>query len=150
MDDAFHYLQSYGLQGNHCTLPFPHPIEKKLLVNSQVVRTIYKIADKSAVSEASYSTRDIHEPSHVFINDGKNGTLAAPNSQQVDQAVEGIAPGAASSRLLVWTAPDEKSLERVIQAYDKYYMERISGYQTHLYQLSLGVAICYGRLSLLL
>ncbi|KAI0405747.1 hypothetical protein F4802DRAFT_561870 [Xylaria palmicola] len=138
MDDAFHYLQTHGLQGNHRTLSSPHPATRSPVLDGQVFRVVNGITNGRIVSGTSGPTTETHGSS-VFSN-GKSVIMATTNGQQPDQDGKEVALSEAFSRLLVWTAPNEKSLERVIRGYENYYEERIFGCQTSLDQLSFTMA----------
>lgn len=97
LDDALHYLQERGLIGIHCTEPSP-----------------------AAVTHVESVSNGINHTNGLTQN-GINGEKSNGHSAN-GHARE---PGP-SSKLLVWTAADEKALGRMIQSYEAFSRKNIA------------------------
>lgn len=114
MDDSYHYIQTRDLRA---------------LVNS------------SKLPQAQYTVSPDNS------NTGDESILQV-NAVKNNVAANGVSPGKAdwglpkqTLHLLVWSAPDEKSLHRVVQGYNDYHQSRASrGKPTELNSLALTLA----------
>jgi hypothetical protein len=132
MDDAYHFLQERGLQGNHCV----SNIGLNGLTDEQAISSNH-LGETEAHSD---STADVSGKSTNGSATAVNGCAPTVNGSETttNGTVTTIAPGVVSNgainnhsespsspQLLVWSAPEEKSLERVVLAYGPYYKSLI-------------------------
>ncbi|KAJ2993259.1 hypothetical protein NUW58_g1893 [Xylaria curta] len=148
MDDAYHYLQEHKLTANHSTIIAP-------LSNDMSYASTYG------------SSRDIHatngaKPANGLtgVKDrGTNGSIynnatasfgILPDdgiSLTMNESVEislkqqdGVDYPNNLSKLLVWTASDEKALQRILQQYEPYIKNSAAGSKGKLEQLAYTLA----------
>lgn len=121
LDDAFHYLKASGLEGNHRTVSFPTSlgVGKPSTNGSGCGRT----------NGVGGQLTNGHHDSSQAIN-GASGKVH-------DESIEALP---LDYRLLIFSAPDEKSLRRVVQGYKPYYKEHIQGSSSGLSQLAFTLA----------
>ncbi|KAK3937139.1 hypothetical protein QBC46DRAFT_294875 [Diplogelasinospora grovesii] len=124
LDDAFHYIQSRGLVGNHCTAEGPPSLETNSVVLNGTQPHAHAKNGTNQANKAVNGTTNGHTNRHSHTNGGANG---------------GFHP-AATCRLLVWAAADEKALKRTVQSYESYYKTHISSSPSKLDQLAFTLA----------
>ncbi|KAI1817163.1 hypothetical protein GGS20DRAFT_582671 [Poronia punctata] len=118
MDDAFHYLQTRGLKGNHATV-ITRPAPEKARNFGLGTRDWLK-------SSLNFSALVGASESHDVSVDGagRNGaadlTLKGFTSSNDSTVQNGTIPHNPSSRLLVWTAADEQTLNILVRKYEEY------------------------------
>ncbi|KAI0025053.1 hypothetical protein F4780DRAFT_768373 [Xylariomycetidae sp. FL0641] len=139
MDDAHHYLQHKGLIGNHCTSSRPHALSVARSPGSELCRGMNEDASDTRSCSSSRYSSDTLESSHTSL-EGDDRTVGLTVAALGKHTTEQKPTLSTSSRLLVWTAPDEKALRRVVQCYENYYEEHISSHQSNLDQLSFTLA----------
>ncbi|KAI1299584.1 hypothetical protein F5Y03DRAFT_408749 [Xylaria venustula] len=113
LDDAYHYLREHGLIANHCTSNDP--------ISNSVPRAM----------ACELSRSDVPDINSTSNRKGVNGNLNRRDT---------IKYQAITPKLLVWSAADEKALQRVLQQYE-YYIKTDTAYQTEtLKQLAYTLA----------
>ena len=112
IDDAYHYLQERGLTGNHCTTQVPGaPIE-------------------DVVPQSNGHVTNGHVNGHT--NGHTNGGTKDTNgSAELTKASKTALP-----TLLVWSAADEKAVNRVTQGYESFFHSKVAGSPAKLDQLA--------------
>lgn len=143
IDDAYHYLQARGLNGNHRTVPCA-----SLSTCGHIPAAIHQIplckhADSSQKTQLKSINGLVPNGDHNGKSNGnhvvtKENGIFKPrggiSSMNADCASHVTPP--AQSRLLVWSAPDEGSLRRLVQCYVPYYQKHILGAQPRIDQLA--------------
>ncbi|RJE22580.1 polyketide synthase [Aspergillus sclerotialis] len=116
LDDALHYMQQRGLSGNHCTALIPG-----VIIDAGSI--------PSSVAQFDHVNGNIHETGAINGTAGLNGTtspdrLAHANGEGEESFTNGHANGLIPAsrhpkkhRLFVWSAADQKALERMLQRY---------------------------------
>ncbi|KAI0169915.1 hypothetical protein GGR52DRAFT_592520 [Hypoxylon sp. FL1284] len=132
MDDAFHYLETRGLKGNHCTVSRPRLVKSLPVSNG-------KLSDTGSHTD---SARFINGDHHIHA--AENGIRRADEVANVKAKREitkaeawktnghtngAISSSQQSSLLLVWSANDEKTLHEVVNSYETYCQRGVA--QTH-------------------
>ncbi|KAF2964402.1 hypothetical protein GQX73_g9163 [Xylaria multiplex] len=134
LDDAYHYLEEQNLTANHCTVN--HYISNGLLHSEA-----YKLSELD-----SRPTNGMKPANGVNGKNGKrpNGTNGlhamsanTPNNNglQTISSIKGCCLGQRNGdedheitpRLLVWSASDEKALQRTLQQYESYIKTHVVG-----------------------
>lgn len=125
LDDAYHYLQEHGLTANHCTVASANP------------------------------------PSSAGTNGTIKGVIAAATSNSVTtngsakiakRTTNGLANGHGNghaqgkSRLLVWSAADEKAVKRTIEQQQAFYKDHVAGNPAKLDRLAYTLATRRSRM----
>ncbi|KAI0804310.1 hypothetical protein GGR55DRAFT_691161 [Xylaria sp. FL0064] len=119
LDDAYHYLQEHNLIANHCTVS-----------NSALAGNV---AIKPRRQEIPI-TNGIGLTGGTNGMNGKGHTGGDPNRRHiVDHPI--IVP-----KLLVWSAFDEKALQRILQQYERYINTHIKDAPERLEQLAYTLA----------
>ncbi|KAI0429432.1 hypothetical protein F5Y09DRAFT_342635 [Xylaria sp. FL1042] len=138
LDDAYHYLQEHGLTANHCTSNDPaseiKPDESAILVANGIYPTggmngmNGKGPNGSTGHHATFNVEFIPNGNvSRSIDDRSDSSSKRRNT--FDYAT--IAPG-----LLVWSASDEKALQRILQQYEFYINSHITQKPEKLEQLA--------------
>ncbi|KAM0426273.1 hypothetical protein ACHAPT_008313 [Fusarium lateritium] len=117
LDDAYHYLQERGITGNHCTV--------------------------AAAGPASNDTTSMNGA-------GTNGTLIAATTAGTTKGVTSSRPingasgttngGQGKSRLLVWSAADEKAVKRMVEGQQAFFNNQVAGDPVKLDQFAYTLA----------
>lgn len=120
LDDALSYLESRELQGNHHTTPFA-------ALQSSDGRAVRKEPCPN-----SGGTNGHAESNNGIISNGTHLQMAENRVNGAIQtngngSVNGVDHCAKPCRLLVWTAPDEKSLKRLVEGHQPYFQQHIAG-----------------------
>ena len=124
LDDAYHYLQKRGLSGNHCT-----DVPTRSLTNSAAVTGA---GDTNGTVNGDMNG---HRSSGVMTNGaGDMSAVVANGTNHANGVVRGRA------RLLVWSAPDEKALRRIMDGQRAFYEGHIAGDQAKVDQLAYTLA----------
>ncbi|KAI0967184.1 hypothetical protein F4678DRAFT_254795 [Xylaria arbuscula] len=149
LDDAYHYLRERGLIANHCTSI--NPISNSLppaiacrVSRSEVsaINGISSTSDGKGVNGKRLNGRNGHNT--VFNSDSipngnsltsTEGTNESTLNQQNTTNYQTITPN-----LLVWSAADEKGLQRVLQQYENYIETGIAHKTEMLRQLAYTLA----------
>lgn len=134
LDDALSYLESWELQGNHNTMPFA------ALQSSDGRSAREEPCSNSGGTNghAESNDRTISNGTHLeMAEDGVNGAIQTNGNghsspRTLNGSVNGVAHCAKPCRLLVWTAPDEKSLKRLVEGYQPYFQQSIVGSPSQL------------------
>ncbi|KAG8158415.1 hypothetical protein KVR01_011537 [Diaporthe batatas] len=133
IDDAYHYLQKRGLNGIHRTIP--------------QVTSGFSDYDLQSLRNPQRETFD--QGAHPKLSNGAfvrerslitNGDSDMSNGQKIcmgsDASVLPSVEESLNNHLLVWSAPDEQSLGRLVQCYVPYYQQQIAGVQSKIDQLA--------------
>lgn len=126
MDDALHYLQERGLNGNHHTV---HVADGALATDISVDgvnRINEKLNGQVSMNGVSSSLPRCDSDQH--LRNGDIGTTGSPESQiindidRINPSHSGISedPMARSPHLMVWSAADEHTLETMTQSYQDF------------------------------
>ncbi|KAI1378904.1 hypothetical protein F4677DRAFT_412357 [Hypoxylon crocopeplum] len=119
LDDAFHYLQDRGLTGNHCTVVAHCTANGPLTSNGT-----------SHTNGEPQTNREHHAGTNGHANGDSNGVETKFTNGYCDS----------TSRLLVWSAADEKALKRMLEEYRIFYKSQISNSPDKLDDLALTLA----------
>lgn len=125
LDDAFHYLQARHLAANHCTVSYP--------IIPGVGNTA--VVMKGLEPDCTYAAGGVLMRDHRNISQATDGVKLSGETSGNDSEAR---PPICS--LLVFSAPDEKSLGRVVKGYNKYYKQHIQGNSLKLSQLAFTLA----------
>lgn len=148
LDDAFHYLQERGLTGNHCTTVL------KKTNGLSISNGTHNTNGSSHTNGNSNSNGNGHTNGHTNGHVQSNGaTKTNGDSNGTAQATNGGSNGngntvaqknghhqESTSKLLVWSAADEKALKRVIEGYQSFYKEQVLPAPTKLDDLAYTLA----------
>ncbi len=118
MDDAFHYLRERGLKANHISISSVSQMAASIIMPPENFVSSSKCpVDGSDVAESCSSRNSVDTPetsdnsTSRVDSDSKAAGLAMPCwPSQVD----------AYPKLLIWTAGDEKALDRVVLGYNEF------------------------------
>ncbi|KAI0465689.1 hypothetical protein F4859DRAFT_527822 [Xylaria cf. heliscus] len=116
LDDAFHYLQSHGLNGNHCTTISAGVLPQEITQCTTLINHM----DAEGFNPL---------PSEEILRDH----ASSPQRQSRDKVPT-------HPQILIWSASDEGSLKRQLKAYETYYKNRIQGSQLLLDRLAITLA----------
>lgn len=125
LDDAFHYLQARCMNGIHHSIARP-----KISSNGK-----HSAAGSLRVAVCSSSTNGQPESGLPDNGSATNGVKISLNILDGSASTQSSIP-----RLLVFSAPGEKSLARVVQGYKPYYEDHIRGSASKLDQLAYTLA----------
>ncbi|KAL2835135.1 polyketide synthase [Aspergillus cavernicola] len=128
LDDALHYLQYQGLAGRHCTIAKTPSLTETNSYASGIGHTN---------SEAHDDLRTVHN--NEFHHNGITNGNVLPCSNGIDNTY-GL------SKLLVWTAADEKTIHRLIQAYIPFYRDALSSSHERINRLAYTLSTRRGRM----
>lgn len=128
LDDAYHYLASRNINGNHCTIPSA----------SASTQT-----ENLKPATAPNGLNGVHPAVSIrgTTNGAMNGAITG-NTYAVRSEDTNCVPDEAQDtfRLLVWTAADEGTLRTLIEAYETYLKTRKSPVPFELDKLSFTLA----------
>jgi hypothetical protein len=130
MDDAYHYLHEHGMHGNHRTSCFPHDPAKILIPSPNGLHG----EPASRVSLPEVNIENVQGDDGVVIKQSivsvegslHHGAKKSKNGCS-NPASNGEPSGAAKPVVLVWSAPDSDSLQRVLQGYGPFYKSNVAG-----------------------
>ncbi|KAI8725605.1 Carrier domain-containing protein [Fusarium sp. LHS14.1] len=117
LDDAYHYLQDRGIIGNHCTV--------------------------AAAGPASNDTTSVNE------NGPANGCSNGCRNEISNTPLNGInhrGHGQGKSRLLVWSAADEKAVKRMVEGQQAFFNNQVAGDAVKLDQFAYTLAARRSRM----
>ena len=161
LDDAYHYLHDRGIQGNHCTVASPHRSSDALIPvagDGAVDRTTHpSITDSNKNKHCNGNSNVVvrHSNGIVTHDERPNGHATTHNdancnghsnggseySRHIDsQWTGGDTNTEHEFRLLVWSAADEKALERTIKKQQAFYKDHIAGDSSMLNKLACTLA----------
>ncbi|KAL0940386.1 polyketide synthase [Colletotrichum truncatum] len=128
LDDAYHYLQERGLVGNHCT---------EAPVSAELGGLHIKIGVNSTGILNGATTGNVKNG--VITNGTTNGAngYVKGHSDSLN-GIKGPVPG--KSRLLVWSAADEKAVKRTVEQQQPFYRDHVAGSLTKLDQFAYTLA----------
>ncbi|KAI1390359.1 uncharacterized protein F4822DRAFT_443215 [Hypoxylon trugodes] len=125
LDDAFHYLQSRGLTGNHSTPEIP-----SLELN----------AISNGISHTNGSTNGVARTNGATHTNGESHANGLTNGNGVahTNGTAGTVNGSGTNlpKLLVWSAYDEKAVKRTMKGYESFYADKIWNDPAKLNQLA--------------
>ncbi|KAI1485448.1 hypothetical protein F5X96DRAFT_682809 [Biscogniauxia mediterranea] len=127
LDDAYHYIQARGLAANHSTV-------QKVHSNGSTNKTGHHTNGPGANGNSV---------AHSKTN-GANGITDRNGTKKNKTTASRLSPTRA--RLLVWSAADEKALERTIQGYKTYYKQHIIDSADKVNRLSYTLAARRSRM----
>ncbi|KAI1357546.1 hypothetical protein F5Y08DRAFT_352231 [Xylaria arbuscula] len=119
LDDAYHYLKQRGLVGHHNTR-FTHTNRENTSVDKIFDGDRH---DSISLDAEGSDSGQIFKPTKEIVLETIGGAHRATQGLKADWS--GFY--SQSSRILVWSGPDEKALKRVTNDYDTYYREHVSG-----------------------
>lgn len=127
LDDALSYLESRELEGNHNTTQFA------ALQSSDGRAVREEPHSDTGATNGIISNGTRHETTEKRVNGAiqTNGN-GHSSPRTLNGGVNGVAHCAKPCRLLVWTAPDEKSLKRLVDGYQPYFQQQIVGSPSQL------------------
>ncbi|XXH05413.1 hypothetical protein Hte_011839 [Hypoxylon texense] len=143
LDDALYYLQERALAGNHCTTA-SHGTTKRL-----------HDSNKTNGTNGTNGSKGINETSHleelIRTNGRPNGLANGHGNGVKTQHTNGTngTNGAnginghhheLTSRVLVWSAADEKALKRMLEAYQTFFKDQVSSSFSKLDDLAFTLA----------
>lgn len=133
LDDAYHYLREHGLSGNHCTTQVPGATTE---VHTNGITNGHTNGHANG-----HTNGDTNGHTNGDTNGHTNGHTNGTGSNGASHT-NGTSNGSTTSlpKLLVWSAADEKAVNRTIQGYDGYFKEKISGDPTKLDRLAYTLA----------
>ncbi|KAI1499235.1 hypothetical protein F5X99DRAFT_390720 [Biscogniauxia marginata] len=154
LDDAYHYLQDKGVAGNHSTVK--SAAKNHIPTTNGSVHTngtshyangIGTNGIKISDATNGYAVNGTNGNSGIHYSNGINGTdgirrlnVAKNNGVNVSHH------STKRCRLLVWSAADEKALERTIQGHKTYYKQHIMGNIENVDRLSYTLAARRSRM----
>lgn len=151
LDDVYHYLQERGLTGNHCTVTSASPnsnghtvtngaatngTTNGVITNGTRNRVITNDTSKGVTT--SGLTNGTKKTTNSLTNGHANG-----HANEHANGVNGHARGKyarGKSRLLVWSAADEKAVKRTIDQQQAFYNDHVAGNPSKLDQLAYTLA----------
>lgn len=143
LDDAYHYLRGKGLAGNHCTVHSCVAMEYPLTTCNAILPNV----NTHGITTPTLMVPAAEEAVELFAHrEAPLATMIGPNcingicSNGTQQENATIPSCKSSLRLLVLTAPDERSLGRVVQGYSSYHKLMISGNVAMLDRLTYTLA----------
>ncbi|KAI1173240.1 hypothetical protein F4777DRAFT_458242 [Nemania sp. FL0916] len=144
LDDAYHYLQEHRMTGNHCT------------INGSTSNGLSHIEPygfdgmdfrPTNGTRPAKRTNGVHRKSIHGINGydtkvcaGLNGNGSHVGYMSTLEQRNGASYLGITSKLLVWSASDEKALQRTIQQYESYIKTSITGNTEKVKQLAYTLA----------
>ncbi|KAI1332330.1 hypothetical protein F5Y16DRAFT_420447 [Xylariaceae sp. FL0255] len=135
LDDAYNYLQDHLLPlGGHVTTP--SILIRSCFTSSKTNGAHYVNGANNA--SLSNGHRSGFEKDYVLQPYASNGS---PNLHPIEKN------GKSGARLLVWSAADEKALERTIQGYKSYVQDHIKGDRIELDKLAYTLACRRSKMS---
>lgn len=125
LDDAFHYLQARSLEANHCTVSIP----------------MIPGVENTASMMNGVGPRCNHGTGGLLTNGHRDVSQVIDSVKVFNETCgEDSEARPPVCRLLVFSAPDERSLGRVVQGYKQYYKKHIQGNSLSLDQLAFTLA----------
>ncbi|KAI0451357.1 hypothetical protein F5B21DRAFT_528029 [Xylaria acuta] len=145
LDDAYHYLREHKLTANHCTV-------NARLSHGLPHTTVYRaVRAMNGVTPVNGTNRDngkgtggldgrhaVVDPDPVAnVNSSQtaNGSYETNLKQQ-----KGVSYPTATFTLLVWSASDEKALQRTLQQYESYIKAHVTGKTVSVKRLAYTLA----------
>ncbi|KAI8953117.1 hypothetical protein F4801DRAFT_576840 [Xylaria longipes] len=145
LDDAYHYLQEHDLTANHCTANArlsngpPHTaVHKAVHVTNGVtpVNGTIRVDKKSTNGfNGRHAIVDLDSVTNVNNSRTTNSSYEHNLKQQKGVSYPGI-----TSALLVWSASDDKALQRTLQQYESYIKTHIAGKTVSIKRLAYTLA----------
>lgn len=142
MDDAYHYLLERGLEGNHCTCTSPvtvcndegAPKPAAKVNGTHVNGDTFLVTDTNCIPGG--------EDKH------KNGFTPQPEATDTHLSSNGCCDGSIerSSKLLVFSALDEKSLKRTLDQYQTFYTSQVQPFPSKIPRLAYTLAARRSRM----
>ncbi|KAI0149675.1 hypothetical protein F4776DRAFT_659576 [Hypoxylon sp. NC0597] len=147
LDDAFHYLQERGLTGNHCTT-ISHKSTNGLPPTNGTNGTSHTNGDHTNGNGHAINgeTEDLHTSNGTNGTNGASHTNGVTNTNGNGHTTNGSSNGINghhpdfTSRLLVWSAADEKALKRMIEEYQRFYKTQVADSHSKLDDLAFTLA----------
>ncbi|TGJ81386.1 hypothetical protein E0Z10_g7369 [Xylaria hypoxylon] len=149
LDDAYHYLEEHKLTANHCTVNHstsnglshsearkPSEIDGSALNGTKLANGTNGLNGKRP-----NSTNGHHAMSDVdVIPNGSRSQTIDGTSESSQGRQNRVDYPKITSRLLVWSASDEKALQRTLQQYEYYIKAHIVGQTEKVKQLAYTLA----------
>ncbi|KAI5917692.1 hypothetical protein F4810DRAFT_640865 [Camillea tinctor] len=133
LDDAHHYLLDKGLAGNHSTV--------QNVITNNIFSTV------SSTNEINDYTNGTGTNGHSIARYKTNGTNGITQRNGVkSNKTDASRLSTTRARLLIWSAADEKALERTIQGYKTYYTQRVRDSADKVNKLSYTLAMRRSRM----
>ncbi|KAI6080113.1 hypothetical protein F4821DRAFT_87865 [Hypoxylon rubiginosum] len=121
LDDAFHYLHGRGLAGNHCTT-----------VSKSTISKLHTSNGTNGIEGVSNSNGGANNPGNRIKAKHTNETNGTSRVSRINHS--------STSRVLVWSAADEKALQRMLEQYQFFFQDEISNNFTKLDDLAFTLA----------
>lgn len=134
LDDAFSYLQSRGLPGNHCTIhsrmahAFGIPCTPTSTNNAIPMPRFIRNCPPTGHHEEDMNPPDVASASRLISRFNGSGHINGDFRSTEPEATGRLqAENTSPVQLLVWNAADEKSLHRMMDEYEQYFHDHIAG-----------------------
>ncbi|KAI0467673.1 hypothetical protein F4859DRAFT_525103 [Xylaria cf. heliscus] len=145
LDDAYHYLRDHKLIANHCTVNYGL---SNGLPHNKAYRTIQAMNREAPISGTNgvnrtgingvngHQTRvDLDPVANIHKSRAINGSHESNLGQQ-----RGVNHRTITPTLLVWSASDEKALQRTLQQYESYIKTHVASTTTSIKRLAYTLA----------
>ncbi|OQE34925.1 hypothetical protein PENCOP_c015G04031 [Penicillium coprophilum] len=136
LDDALHYMQQRGLAGNHCTALFPGTLTGAASIPSMRAQFSHENGnhnDHESIDGASSVNRFMYTDGSTDLNG--HGVVPLTNGHD-----KSLSLFTRHSKLLVWSAADQKAVERMLESYKLYSTDVGLGDPSKLDQLAFTLA----------
>ncbi|GAW24702.1 hypothetical protein ANO14919_142930 [Xylariales sp. No.14919] len=149
LDDAYHYLEEHRLTANHCTVHhnilngLSHSTTWKLgETYNSAINGVKLVNGTNGMNGKGLNDTNGHHmvcAADVIPNGNSWQTIQGINSSSLEQQND-VGYPETTSKLLVWSASDEKALHRTLQQYEHYIGSHIVGQTKKLKQLAYTLA----------
>ncbi|KAI0442917.1 hypothetical protein F4803DRAFT_550635 [Xylaria telfairii] len=144
LDDAYHYLREHALTANHCTV---QSCLSNGLLHSMVYRDLSVInavprnGTNGAKGKGGNDISDHNAITDIDLVANTNSLWTINQSYESNlKQQKGTSYPTITSTLLVWSASDEKALQRSLQQYESYVKVHIAGKPACIKQLAYTLA----------
>ncbi|KAH8423609.1 uncharacterized protein LDX57_001369 [Aspergillus melleus] len=159
LDDAFYYLQDRGLIANHCTnsdkeaiFPALLPVNRITRLNGEAHTNGHGVTNGKAQHNGLFANSDHHAningtthtidkiTSNGFRRALANGSSRCNGELNGVNGNHGVPSQIVKTKVLVFSAADEKSVTRMMEDYTRFYKDTIVGDALRLEKLSFTLA----------
>ncbi|KAI1108641.1 hypothetical protein F5Y14DRAFT_435490 [Nemania sp. NC0429] len=131
IDDAYHYLREHNLVANHCTVHSHNPNGLSQITAHGSNGTDVRITSKKINGTNGINGKKSNGFHPQAVENNHRSTLEQQN---------GVDYPRIASKLLVWSASDQKALQRTLQQYEAYIATQVAGKREKVEQLSYTLA----------